>query len=119
MTMKSMRLHEESKAELLEEANSFGFYQLVEMLQRGKANALLLDGPEEAALIVDLLIFMRQRLELQYPFFDEDDDRFNPLHEDYVSDFVSGLWQKTLSSLKADFDVLWPSERGISTTKAD
>ena len=108
--MKSMRIYEESKAELLAEAKTFGFPQLVSILERGKKNALVLNA-DEAVLIVDLLIFMRSRLELQYPYFDEDNPNYNPEHDIMVDDFVGSMLQKTLSTLKADFDVLLPGER--------
>ena len=111
---KVMRLHENYKKSLLEEAERFEFPQIIEILQRGEANALLLNGADEAVLIVDLLIFMRQRLELRYPYYDEDESHFNPMHDDLIDNFVGGLWQKVLSTLKADFGVLWPSERNTA-----
>lgn len=111
---KFMRLHENYKKSLLEEAERFEFPQIIEILQRGKADALLLKDADEAVLMVDLLIFMRQRLELRYPYYDEEEPNYNPMHDDVIDNFVGGLWQKVLSSLKADFGVLWPSERNTA-----
>jgi len=109
--MKSMRIGETAKLRLLNEAKTFNFPQLIEILERGKANALLLKGVDEATLIVDLLIFMLNRIDLQYPYQDEEHPFYNPQHEDILDDFMGGMWQKTLSTLKADFGVLWPGER--------
>lgn len=109
--MKTMRIHELAKAEFLAEATSSGFPQIVDILSRGPEDALVLKSSDEAVLIVDLLIYMKNRMELKYPYHDEEHPCFNPVHEDIVDNFIQTTWQKTLSTLKTEFDVLWPGER--------
>ena len=106
-----MFINEENKAKFLLEAQTYSFPQLLEIFNRGQSDQLILNGKEEAILIVDLLIFMRNKIELQYPYHDEEHSHYSPLHDDVFSDFQMGIWYKVLSSLKTKFDVLLPRER--------
>ncbi len=77
-----------------------------EILPRGNPAELILESEDEAQVVVNVARVEMMKTILQYPFWDEDDPRHDPAHEDRFHEVVNGLFEKTVSSIGQDFEVV-------------
>ena len=74
-----------------------GFVRAQEILARGKPDELMLEPAEEAQIVVNVARLEMMKTVLQCPFWDEDDPRHDPAHEERFHEGVNGLFEKTVS----------------------
>ena len=96
---------ESVKTELRKIAAEGRYVLAIEILGRGAADELVLGSVEEAQVIVNVARVQMMKAALQYPFWDEDDPRHDANHEDAFHEVVLGLFEKTVSYIRQDFDV--------------
>lgn len=94
------------KTDLLKIATAGSFVRAKEILARGKPGELVLESPEEAQIVVNVARLEMMKTILQCPFWDEDDPRHDPVHEERFHDIVNGLFEKTVSYVGQDFEVV-------------
>jgi hypothetical protein len=94
------------KAELLKIAASGDFVRAREILARGKSDELVLESAEEAQIVVNVARVEMMKTILRYPFWDEEDPRHDPVHEERFHEAVNGLFEKTVSYIGQDFKVV-------------
>lgn len=94
------------KADLREIADREGYVLASEILARGALDELILESVEDAQVIVNVARIEMMKAALRNPFWDEDDARFQPEHAERFHDVVNGLFEKTVSYLMQDFDVV-------------
>jgi len=94
------------KADLLKIATAENFVRAKEVLSRGKPDELVLESDDEAQVVVNVARVEMMKTMLQCPFWDEDDPRHDPAHEKRFHDVVNGLFEKTVSYIGQDFEVV-------------
>jgi len=94
------------KADLLKIASAGNFVRAKEILSRGKADELVLESEGEAQVVVNVARVEMMKTILQCPFWDEDDPRHDPTHEERFHEVVNGLFEKTVSYIGQDFEVV-------------
>lgn len=93
------------KADLLKIATAGSFVRAKEILVRGNPDELVLESADEAQIVVNVARVEMMKTILQCPFWDEDDPRHDPVHEERFHDVVNGLYEKTVSYIGQDFEV--------------
>jgi hypothetical protein len=83
-----------------------GFVRAREILARGKPDELVLESAEEAQIVVNVARLKMMKTALQCPFWDEEDPRHDPAHEERFHEVVNGLFEKTVSYIGQDFEVV-------------
>jgi len=94
------------KADLLKIAAAGDFVRAKEILARGKPDELVLESEDEAQIVVNVARVETMKTILQCPFWDEDDPRHDSAHEERFHDVVNGLFEKTVSYIGQDFEVV-------------
>ena len=94
------------KSDLLKLATSGGYLRAKEILERGEPDELVLESADEAQVVVNVARVEMMRTILQFPFWDEDDPRHDAAHEERVHDIVNGLFEKTVSYVGQEFEVV-------------
>ena len=94
------------KAGLLSISNSGGFIRAREIIARGKDNELALDSADEAQVVVNVARLEMMKTLLMFPFWDEDDPRHEPAHAERFHDIVNGLFEKTVSYIGQEFEIV-------------
>jgi len=102
------------KAELYAEAKAANTLHLMTILKRGLDDTLVLDTDIEANHVVDLLIYIKNRVFLQNPYWDDTKSPYDETHEDNVHEFQMGIWIKVLSELKSEMNIPFPGERTLT-----
>ena len=97
---------ESVKADLLKIATTGKFVRAREILSRGQQGELILESDDEAQVVVNVARVEMMKTILQCPFWDEDDPRHDPAHEERFHDVVNGLFEKTVSYIAQDFEVV-------------
>ena len=85
---------------------SGGYLRAQEILARGKPDELVLESADEAQVVVNVARVEMMRTILQFPFWDEDDPRHDAAHEERFHDIVNGLFEKTVSYVGQEFEVV-------------
>jgi hypothetical protein len=73
-----------------------------EILLRGGPDELVLESNAEAQVVANVARVEMMKTILQCPFWDEDDPRHDPAHEERFHDVVNGLFEKTVSYIGQD-----------------
>jgi hypothetical protein len=94
------------KEDLQKLAAAGGFLRAREILARGKPDELVLESAEEAQVVVNVARLEMMKTALQCPFWDEDDPRHDPAHAERFHEVVNGLFEKTVSYVGQDFEVV-------------
>ena len=94
------------KADLLKIASAGNFVRAKEILSRGKADELVLESEGEAQVVVNVARVEMMKTILQCLFWDEDDLRHDPIYEECFYEVVNGLFEKTVSYIGQDFEVV-------------
>lgn len=94
------------KADLQKLASRGKYPRAAEILARGGPEELTLETAEEAQIVVNVARVEMMTTLLQCPFWDEDDPRHDQSHEDRFHDVVNGLFEKTVSYISQDFEVV-------------
>jgi hypothetical protein len=94
------------KADLLKIAAVGNFVRAKEILSRGKPDELVLESEDEAQVVVNVARVEMMKTILQCPFWDEDDPRHDPAHEELFHEVVNGLFEKTVSYIGQDFEII-------------
>jgi hypothetical protein len=102
---KSLPFPDSVKAELRRIAAAGHYVLATEILERGADDELLLSSLEEAQVIVNVARVQMMVTSLRFPFWDEDDPRHDPKHEEAFHEVVLGLFEKTVSIIGQDFEV--------------
>ena len=94
------------KADLVKLAAVGQFVRASEILARGTPDELILESAEEAQIVVNVARIEMMKTVLQCPFWDEDDPRHDPAHEERFHDVVNGLFEKTVSYVGQEFEIV-------------
>ena len=103
---RSIAFPDSVKADLLKLASAGGFVRAQEILARGKADELVIDSQDEAQVVANVARVEMMKTILQYPFWDEDDPLHDPAHEERFHDVVNGLFEKTVSYIAQDYEIV-------------
>lgn len=76
-----------------------------EILARGSENELTLTSATEAQIIVNIARVEMLNVSLTYPYWDEDDANFDPLHESAFQDVQMELFEKVVMYISQEFKV--------------
>ena len=87
---RNIYLHQDIKTTLLDFSVERGYYKIAEVLSRGDVAEVKLRGPEEAVELGQLAEAYRFDTKLKFPYFDDEDENFNPLHDEKF-DFANGV----------------------------
>jgi hypothetical protein len=90
------------KVELQKLAASCNYVLATEILLRGGPDELVLESNAEAQVVANVARVEMMKTILQCPFWDEDDPRHDPAHEERFHDVVNGLFEKTVSYIGQD-----------------
>ena len=66
----------------------------------------MLESADEAQVVVNVARVEMMKTILQFPFWDEDDPRHDTTHEERFHDVVNGLFEKTVSYVGQEFEVV-------------
>jgi hypothetical protein len=102
---KHLSFPESVKAELRKIAGEGNYVLATEILERGADDELVLESVEEAQVIVNVARVQMMVASLKFPFWDEDDARHDAAHEEAFHEVVLGLFEKTASTIRQDFEV--------------
>lgn len=94
------------KADLLGLATAGGYERAREILARSRPGELVLESRDEAQVVVDVARLEMMRTLRQCPFWDEEDPRHDPAHAERFHEVVNGLFEKTVSCIAEEFDVV-------------
>jgi len=94
------------KSDLLQLATTGDFIRAKEILSRGSSDELVFESAEEAQIVVNVARVEMMKTILRFPFWDEEDPRHDPSHEERFHDVVNGLFEKTVSYIGQDFEVV-------------
>lgn len=105
MPTKSLFIPASVKADLLRLAAAHGYPAARTILARGTAEELVVDGLAEAQVVANVARVEMMSASLKSPFWDEEDPRHDARHEEAFHEVVNGLFEKTISALRDDFDI--------------
>jgi len=94
------------KADLQKLAVSCNYVLAAEILLRGGPDELVLESNEEAQVVANVARVEMMRTLLQCPFWDDEDPRHDPAHEERFHEVVNGLFEKTVSYIGQDFEIV-------------
>ena len=94
------------KAQIQQIASERGYPCVAEITARGGPDELLLQDLKEAQAIVDVARLQMLDASLRFPFWDEDNPRHDPAHDNAFQDVQMGLFEKTCMYLGQQFQVV-------------
>lgn len=103
--MKSIVFPSSVKLELLSIAKDQQYQQVIEILERGSDEELIINDLIEAQAIVDTARAKLLDVQLKYPYWDDQLPNYNEDHEEIFQDFQMGVFEKTVSYISQEFDV--------------
>ncbi|MBF6649999.1 hypothetical protein [Methylobacter sp. BlB1] len=68
---------------------------VIEVLNRGTEEELILNSQTEAQALIDVARIEMLNASLKYPFWDEDSAKYDRAHEDAFQEIQMGLFEKT------------------------
>lgn len=93
------------KAELFSVATNNGYEQVIEILNRGESDELVINSIEEAQAVVDTARIKLLDTQLKYPFWDDSMENYSEAHEEAFQEVQMGIFEKTVSYIRQEFDV--------------
>ncbi|BBM02394.1 hypothetical protein [Microbulbifer sp. GL-2] len=110
MVRREVQMPEELIGSLSEIVSKEG-YSLLENVFSNVGKGSIFLSQEEAEGLVTLAVIEKKKGWLKYPFYDDEDHRYDPCHEEMFDDIQMGLYEKTIYYIesafkKGDFDHL-------------
>lgn len=97
---------ESVKTELRRISAEHGYVIASEVLARGADEELVLESMQEAQVVVNVARVEMMMALLCCPFWDEDHPHYDPVHAERFDEVVNGLFEKTVSYIAQEFDVV-------------
>lgn len=79
---------------------------VIEIVERGDKEVLILTSQAEAQMIIDVARIEILDAALKYPFWDDDSPRYDKFHEDAFQDVQMGFFEKIIMYIGQEYEVV-------------